>query len=265
MLEREKATIAFPSFPTITTELIHHPDFRVRDLSHIRRINNVAPPDLLRQFQAAFPQAVQTGAYGLTEAGGVIAFNHPDETLEERLTSCGRPFPGIEVRVVDVETGQDLPQGERGELWIRGYCLFDGYYKSPEKNAESFADGWLRTGDLGALNGSGGIEFHGRIKDMLKVGGENVAALEIESHLATHPAVKMAQVIGVPDDRLTEVAAAFIETHPGAEVSAEDIIAHCKGQIASFKVPRYVRFVTEWPMSSTKIQKFRLLQDFLAE
>jgi len=265
MLEQERATIAFPSFPTITTEIIHHPDFKTRDLSHIRRINNVAPPDVLRQFQAAFPQAVQTGAYGLTEAGGVIAFNHPDETLDERLTSCGRPFPGIEVRIVDLETGEDVPSGERGELWIRGYCLFDGYYKSPEKNAESFVDGWLRTGDLGALNDKGGIEFHGRIKDMLKVGGENVAALEIESHLATHPAVKMAQVIGVPDDRLTEVAAAFIEIHPESEVSAEDIIAHCKGQIASFKVPRHVRFVSEWPMSSTKIQKFRLLQDFLAE
>jgi len=265
MLEQEQATIAFPSFPTITSEIIHHPDFRTRDLSRIRRINNVAPPDVLRQFQDAFPQAVQTGAYGLTEAGGVIAFNHPDESLEERLSSCGRPFPGIEVRIVDLEDGEDVPPGERGELWLRGYCLFEGYYKSPEKNAESFVDGWLRTGDLCALNDNGGIEFHGRIKDMLKVGGENVAAVEIESHLATHPAVKMVQVIGVPDQRLTEVAAAFIEAHPEAEVSAEDIIAHCKGQIASFKVPRHVRFVSEWPMSSTKIQKFKLLEDFLAE
>ena len=262
MLEEERVTIAFPAFPTVTTELIHHPDFKSRDLSRIRRVNNVAPPDVLRKFQEAFPQAVQTGAYGLTEAGGVISFNHPDEPLQERLTACGRPFPGIEVRIVDLETGRDLPPGGRGELWVRGYCLFEGYYKSPEKNAESLVDGWLRTGDLCALNEKGGIEFHGRIKDMLKVGGENVAALEIESHLSTHPAIKLAQVIGVPDERLTEVAAAFIEVQPGAEISEEDVIAHCKGKMASFKVPRHVRFVTEWPMSSTKIQKFKLLETF---
>jgi len=262
MLEEERVTVAFPSFPTVTSELIAHPDFPSRDLSRIRRINNVAPPDVLRKFQEAFPQAVQTGAYGLTEAGGVIAFNHPDEPLEERLTACGRPFPGIEVRIVDLETGRDLPTGQRGELWTRGYCLFEGYYKSPEKNAESLVDGWLRTGDLCALNANGGIEFHGRIKDMLKVGGENVAALEIESHLATHPAIKLAQVIGVPDARLTEVPAAFIELAPGAALTEEEVIAHCRGKIAGFKVPRHVRFVTEWPMSSTKIQKFKLQERF---
>ena len=265
MLEEERVTVAFPSFPTVTSELIAHPDFRKRDLSRIRRINNVAPPDVLRKFQEAFPQAIQTGAYGLTEAGGVIAFNHPDEPLEQRLTACGRPFSGIEVRIVDLETGQDLPTGERGELWTRGYCLFEGYYKSPEKNAESLVDGWLRTGDLCALNDDGGIEFHGRIKDMLKVGGENVAALEIESHLATHPAIKLAQVIGVPDDRLTEVPAAFIELTPGAFMTEDEVIAHCRGRIAGFKVPRHVRFVTDWPMSSTKIQKFKLRERFEAE
>ncbi len=264
MMERDATTVAFPSFPTVTNELINHPEFTTRDLSRIRRINNVAPPDVLRKFQDAFPQAVQTGAYGLTEVGGVIAFNHPDESLEQRLTTCGRPFPGVEVKVVDPDTGAELGPGERGEILVRGYAVFDGYYKAPEKNAEAFADGWFRTGDLCALDADGSIEFHGRIKDMLKVGGENVAALEIESYLATHPAVKLAQVIGVPDERLLEVPAAFIELNPNAFATAQELIDYCKGKIASFKVPRHIRFVDEWPMSSTKVQKFRLLEQFEA-
>ena len=262
MMERDVTTLAFPAFPTITNELINHPDFKTRDLSQIRRINNVAPPDVLRKFQDAFPQAVQTGAYGLTETGGVISFNHPDESLEQRLTGCGRVFPGVEVKIVDPETDQELPAGERGEILVRGYAVFDGYYKAPEKNAEAFTDGWFRTGDLCALDADGHIEFHGRIKDMLKVGGENVAALEIESYLANHPAVKLAQVIGVPDDRLLEVPAAYIELNPNMFVSESELIDFCKGKIASFKIPRYVRFVDEWPMSSTKVQKFKLRDEF---
>ena len=258
MLESERVTIAFPAFPTITNEIISHPRFSTADLSAIRRINNVAPIDMLRRFQDAFPQAVQTGAYGMTEVGGVISFNHPSETLDQRLDACGTPFPGVSLRVVNIETLDDLPTNARGELWIKGYCVFSGYYKSPEKNAEAFHDGWFRTGDLCSLDDRGAIRFHGRIKDMLKVGGENVAAIEIESHLAKHPAVKMAQVIGVPDPRLEEVPVAFVELLPGKMATGEEIIAHCKGQLASFKVPRSVHFVTEWPMSSTKVQKFKL-------
>jgi fatty-acyl-CoA synthase len=265
MMEEEQATVAFPSFPTITNELITHPDFEKTDLSKLRRINNVAPVEVLRKFQDAFPQAVQTGAFGLTEVGGVVAYNHPDESLETRLHTCGKPFPGIEIRIVDPDTFEDLPALGRGEIIVRGYSLFEGYYKSPEKNAQAFKDGWFRTGDLGCLDDDGYIQFHGRIKDMLKVGGENVAAVEIESLLANHPSVKLAQVIGVPDDRLLEVAAAFIELNPGTTATEQDIIDFCKGEIAGFKVPRHVRFVTDWPMSSTKIQKFKLRAEYDAE
>ncbi len=265
MMEEEGVTIAFPSFPTVTLDLINHPDFARRDLSRLRRINNVAPPDLLAQFQKAFPQAVQTGAYGLTEAGGVIAFNHPDESLAKRLHTCGRPMPGLHVRVVDPETLEAAPPGEKGEIQLKGYAVFDGYYRAPDKNAESFVDGWFRTGDLCALDEEGFIEFHGRIKDMLKVGGENVAAIEIESVLATHPAVKLAQVIGVPDDRLFEVACAYIELQEDASLDADDLIEFCKGKMASFKIPRYVRFVDDWPMSATKVQKFVLREWFDTE
>ncbi len=265
LMERERATIAFPSFPTIMNDLITHPRFAHTDLSTVRRLNNVAPIEMLRRFQEAMPQAVQTGAYGLTEAGGVIAFNHPDEDLETRLSTCGQPFPGIDVKIVDPDTLDELPPGERGEILIRGYCLFEGYYRAPDKNAEALVDGWLRTGDLCSVDAERRISFHGRIKDMLKVGGENVAAVEIESFLAGHPAVKLAQVVGVPDERLLEVAAAFIELAPGATLSEDELIAWCKGRIASFKVPRHVRFVTDWPMSSTKVQKYRLQQMFAEE
>jgi fatty-acyl-CoA synthase len=265
MMETEGATIAFPSFPTITLDLINHPDFKTRDLSKIRRINNVAPPDLLKQFQDTFPQAVQTGAYGLTEAGGVIAFNHPDESLESRLNTCGKPMPGLQARVVDPDTMEEKPPGEKGEIQLKGYAVFDGYYKSPDKNEESFVDGWFRTGDLCAINEDGNIEFHGRIKDMLKVGGENVAAIEIESLLATHPDVYLAQVIGVSDERLFEVACAYIELNENADLTADELIDYCKGEIASYKIPRHVRFVTEWPMSSTKVQKFVLREWYDAE
>ncbi len=260
MMERDGVTIAFPSFPTVTNELISHPDFASTDLSKLRRINNVAPIEMLRRFQDAFPQAVQTGAYGLTEAGGVIAFNHPDEPLETRLTTCGQPFPGVEVRIVDPETQRDLPADHRGELWVRGYNVFSGYHKSPEKNAESFVDDWLRTGDLCSVTENGAICYHGRIKDMLKVGGENVAALEIESYLAKHPAVQLAQVIGREDERLQEVPIAFVELKPSETVSEQDLIDFCRGELASFKVPRAIYFVQEWPMSSTKVQKFRLTE-----
>jgi fatty-acyl-CoA synthase len=264
MIEEERATVLFAAFPTITAALVNHPDFGRRDLTRVRRINNVAPPDLLRQFQAAFPKARQTAAYGLTEVGGVIAFGHPDDSEDHRTRACGTPFPGIEVRVTDPETGADVPVGERGEIVIRGYAVFDGYYKDPVKTAETFRDGWFRTGDLGAVDTHGQIFFLGRLKDMLKVGGENVAAVEIESFISNHPAVKLVQVVGVPDARLQEVAAAFIELRPGAHATEQEIIDFCRGRIASFKVPRHVRFVTEWPMSSTKIQKYKLRDDFVA-
>ena len=160
---------------------------------------------------------------------------------------------------------QRAAQGERGEIQIKGYCLFDGYYRDDEKTSESMVDGWLRTGDICSLDPDGRISYHGRLKDMLKVGGENVAAVEIESHLSTHPAVKLVQIVSAPDDVYVEVPAAYIELHDGAEMTEADVIAFCEGQMASFKVPRHVRFVDEWPMSATKIQKFHLRDRIAAE
>ena len=263
-LEGERATVAFPSFPALMLDLIQHPDFPARDLSALRIVNNVAPPEMLERMQAALPRAIQISAYGLTEATGVIAWNELTETAAQRTTSCGPPLPGIEVRIVDPDTRELLPPGAQGEMAIRGYCVFEGYWNAPEKNAEVFDDaGWFHTGDLCAITEDGRIQFHGRLKDMLKVGGENVAALEIESFLAGHPAVALAQVVGVPDERLVEVPAAFVELRPGVAATEEELIAYCRGRLSSFKIPRIVRFVEEWPMSATKVQKFRLREALL--
>jgi acyl-CoA synthetase (AMP-forming)/AMP-acid ligase II len=262
----ERCTFSYPTFPTITQSLINHPDFNVADLSRVRAVLDTAPPETLRNVQAAFPQAVVITSYGLTEAGGVVAFGHLDDPLDKRMTTSGRPFRGMEVRVVDLETGAQLSPNQQGELCVRGPGLFEGYHKDKAKTAEVVdAQGWIHTGDLGTVDEDGRITYRGRSKDMLKVGGENVGALEIEAYLQLHPAVKIAQVVGVPDSRLIEVPAAFVELIEDCSATEQELIEFCRGRIASFKVPRFVRFTTEWPMSATKIQKFRLRERLLNE
>lgn len=150
------------------------------------------------------------------------------------------------MRVVDPETGQDRAVGEHGEIVARGPNAMQGYDRHPEKTAATFdAEGWMHTGDIGSLDAAGQIMFHGRLKDMLKVGVENVAVAEIEAVLETHAAVRLSQVVGMPDDRYTEVPAAFVELKAGARVSEARLIAHCQGKIARFKIPRLVRFVSK--------------------
>ncbi len=264
-MAREGTTVNFASFPTITEAFLNHPDFAATPLS-FRLVNNVAPADMLRSMQERMPFARLISAYGLTEAGGVVAFGEPGDTLEQRTTTSGRPFRGIEVQVRDLDTDAVVATGERGEILLRGYCLFEGYYKDAVKNDETFTDdGWFRTGDIGCLDPDGRISYLGRSKDMLKVGGENVAAAEIEGFLSQHPAVMLAQVVAAPDAKYVEVPAAFVQLKPGASATADELIEFCRGRIASFKVPRHVRFVAEWPMSATKIQKYRLRDQLLAE
>jgi len=259
----EHATILYPSFPAISNALFEHPEFDPSRLDNVRIVNNVGPPELLRRYAQALPGATHVSAYGLTEAGGVISFGSPNDSEEKLRETGGQPFAGIDVRIVDPVTLLPVPTGTPGEIWIRGPTLFSGYYKDPAKTAEVMTqDGYLRSGDLGSLDTTGHIRYLGRIKDMLKVGGENVAALEIESFLSTHPEIKLAQVIGVPDLRLQEVPAAFLELREGSRITATDVVKYCQGQIASYKIPRYVQFVSEWPMSSTKIQKFRLREQW---
>ena len=254
LLAREQPEILYPAYPPITMGVLAHPRFGEVDLSAARAILNVGPPELLRQIQATLPNATLVTIYALSESGGAVTLTSLDDDLETRVTTCGSPIPGVEVRVAD------------GEILVRGVSVCDGYYRDPQKNAVAFdPDGWLHTGDRGSLDEQGRVRFLGRLKEMLKVGGENVAAVEIESHISTHPAVKLVQVVGVPDERLWEVPVAAVELRPGATATEKDILEHCRGAIASFKVPRHVRFVTEWPMSASKIQKHRLREGMLAE
>ena len=268
MLEREQATHAFPCFVTIMQDLISHPRFAETDLSSVRLMNSnfAVQPDWIRERMTdAMPHTIQVGTYGLTEGAGTICTSRPDDPYELRVTRLGVPLDDWEVRIVDPETGRDCTVGEQGEIVARGPNMLAGYYNAPEKTAESIRDGWLHTGDIGSIDEHGHIMFHGRTKDMLKVGGENVAAAEIEAVLQSHPAVQLAQVVGVPHPRYVEVPAAFVELAPGASATEEELLAHCEGKIARFKIPRHVRFVTSWPMSTSKIQKFRLRDQLVAE
>jgi len=204
----------------------------------------------------------------LVGATGVLSNSTGGYDMDPELgfQTLGYPLKGISVRIVDTETGEDLPTGERGEVLIKGYNMLDGYHRDPVKTAEAIdADGWYHSGDIGSLDSDGHMRFHGRFKDMLKVGGENVAAAEVETVLEAHEAVELSQVIGIPDQRLVEVPAAFVKLTNGFRPSEAELIAFAKERIASFKVPRHIRYVDEWPMSASKIQKFKLRQRLMDE
>jgi fatty-acyl-CoA synthase/long-chain acyl-CoA synthetase len=258
MIENERATTLWPLFPAFTQSLIDHPDFERHDLRRVRQMPTVGPPEALAATQRAFPQARVFNAYGMTETCAIITMPERGDTPEQSFAWCGRPYDGIELAIADPESGAHLSVGELGEVLVRGYCILEGYYRDPHKTAEAIdLDGWFHTGDLGLLDRDGRLAFRGRLKDMLKVGGENVAAVEVEAFLSSHAGVRHAEVVGAPDRRLDEVPVAFVEPRPGVAVTEDELIAYCRGRIASYKVPRYVRFVTadEWPMSATKVNK----------
>ena len=251
----ERASWLFPSFPAIAKVLLDEPTFATRDLSAVRMTMCVGPPATLRALQRALPKAVQISAYGSTETGGVIVYHLPTDSAEQRATTCGKPLRGTEVAIGDVGLGPI------GEILVRGYCLLECYYNDPELSARVIdEDGWFHTGDLGSIDHTGQLTYHGRLREMLKVGGENVSPLEVEILLAEHPSIAMAQVVGFPDQRLDEVVAAFVETKDGCCVTADELIEYCDKRIAGFKVPRIVRFVSDWPMSATKVNKRRLIE-----
>jgi acyl-CoA synthetase (AMP-forming)/AMP-acid ligase II len=265
-MEAEKVTQFFPAYQPIMEGVLAHPDFERTDLSSVRVILNTCPPEVLEKFQRRIPHATQLTMYGGTE-GGPVTVTRLDDQFEDRMRTSGHPHPGIELRVVG-EDGRVLGPGEPGIIQFRGYNTLERYYKSPEKTAESMpGDGWVTMSDLGVVDEKNQVLFLGRAKETLKVGGENVAPQEVESHLCTHPAVKLAQVVGMPDDGLVEVPAAFVELQDGAQATPEELIEHCRGRIASFKVPRLIRFIDgeEWPMSATKIQRFALRDRLLEE
>jgi len=266
LIERERCTM-FYGTPNMAQALHEHPDRAQRDLSSLRGGATIGTPEQIMR-------VVELGAheicniYGLTETYGNCNVADARDPLERRLASVGRPLEGVEQRIVDPETGRELPPGEVGEIRVKGYVT-TGYYKDPVRTAEAFDEhGYFRTGDLGAADPDGCLHFRGRIKEMVKTGGINVAPVEVEEVLMSHPGVHAAFVTGVPDPQRDEVLAAVIVPKPGATLSEEEVCTYCRKALAAYKVPRLVRFVAEHelPLTTTgKLQKNRLAATFFPE
>jgi fatty-acyl-CoA synthase len=198
--------------------------------------------------------------YGQTEASPGITMTRTQDPLEIRVSTVGRALPGIEVKILDPETGEQLEQGKQGEICARGYNVMKGYYKMPEATAAVIdSEGWLHTGDLGVMDKDGYVSITGRLKDMIIRGGENIYPREIEEFLYTHPQVKDVQVVGVPSEKYGEEVMAFIQLKEGSRVKPEEIKEYCKGKIARYKIPRYIQFVSSYPTTANgKVQKYKL-------
>lgn len=263
LVERERAT-HIDGFDAHLKMLLDAQEARPRNVSSLRTgVVAGGLPDatatVYRAREVLAPFRPLT-AYGMTEVGATISLSFLDSTVEQACETSGAPCEGFEVRVVDAETLRDQPHGRPGEILVKTRYIMQGYYRDPEATARAIdADGWFHTGDAGILRPDGYLRFLGRYKDMLKVGGENVDPMEVEAYLLRHPGIREVAVVGYPDPRLDEVPVAFVRRVQGAEVAAGDLIAFCRGRIASFKVPRHVLFVDELPMTpSGKVQKTRL-------
>jgi fatty-acyl-CoA synthase len=207
-----------------------------------------------------------TIAYGMTETSPVSFQSGAEDSLEVRVSTVGHVHPHLEVKIVD-EAGRIVPRGQPGELCTRGYSVMLGYWEDPARTAEALdANGWMHTGDLATLDADGCGNIVGRIKDMVIRGGENVYPREIEEFLYRHPAVQDVQVIGVPDPKYGEELCAWIVLHPGQALTPEAVREFCQGQIAHYKIPRYIRFVKDFPTTVTgKVQKFAMREAMIAE
>lgn len=257
LAERERASMAFFADPLVY-DLQRFPRRSEFDLSSLRTGSggplSEASFDFLCQ-ELGLGEMVHT--YGMSETSNAVCRGDNRASFEERRRSAGRPLPGVRVRIVDPATGTEVPPGGEGEICVGGYTVMAGYYDKPEDTAAMIdADGFLHTGDLGRFNSAGELVFLGRLKDVIKPGGFNVATSEIEAFLLTHPAIAQAAVIGLPDARLGEVPCAFVECRAGAALAEAELIEWCRRSIASYKVPRHVLFVSEWPLTGThKIRK----------
>jgi fatty-acyl-CoA synthase len=233
------------------------------DTSHLRTgvmAGSTCPIELMKQVIKKMGANEMTIVYGQTESSPGITQTLVDDSLERKTTTVGRALPNVEVKIVDPGTGQDTPTDEQGELCTRGYHVMKGYYKMPEATAKAIdKDKWLHTGDLATMDEYGYCKITGRIKDMIIRGGENVYPREIEEFLYGHPKVQDVQVVGVPSEKYGEEVAAFIKVKPGETATPEEIQSFCKDQISFYKIPRYIYFVNDYPMTASgKIQKYKL-------
>lgn len=268
----EKCTVLY-GVPTMYIAELEHPSFTKYDLSSLRTgimSGAPCPESLMRRVLVDMHMPEITIAYGLTEASPVVTMTEIDDDMARRTQTVGKPLPGSEVKIIDPSTGEPVPPNQTGELWVRGYLVMKGYYNKPEATQETITpDGWLRTGDLASQDEHGYIAIQGRKKEMIIRGGENVYPREIEDFLRSHPKVSDAAVYGVPSHKFGEAVAVAIRLKEGESSTPEEITEFCKGQIASFKIPKYIQFVSDFPQTASgKLQKYKLreraLQDFPA-
>ena len=249
--------------PTMFIAELEHPELQTFDLTTLRTgimAGAPCPVEVMKRVQDEMHMTEVTIAYGMTETSPVSTQTLTDDSLEHRVATVGRVHPHVEVKIVDPDSGATVERGVDGELCTRGYSVMMGYWNDPERTAEAVDDeGWMHTGDLARMNEDGYVNIVGRIKDMIIRGGENIYPREIEEFLYTHPAVEAAEVIGVPDVKYGEQVMAWIKVRDGETLTGDDVIHYCKGRIAHFKVPRYVKFVEEFPMTVTgKVRKVEM-------
>jgi len=223
------------------------------------------PIEVMKRVVAEMHMDQVTIAYGMTETSPVSFQSATDDSLERRVSTVGRILPHLEVKIVDAD-GKTVPVGEKGELCTRGYSVMQGYWDDAERSADAIRDGWMHTGDLATIDSEGFCNIVGRVKDMLIRGGENVYPREIEEYLFSHPKIQQVQVFGVPDQKYGEEVCAWIVLKPGETATEEEIRGWCRERIAHYKVPRYVRFVDDLPMTVTgKAQKFVMRERMIQE
>ncbi|SPB14197.1 AMP-binding protein [Caballeronia novacaledonica] len=257
-VHEEKCT-ALHGVPTMFIAELDHPDFAKYDLSRLRTgimAGSPCPIETMKRVVSKMHLSEITIAYGMTETSPVSFQSSTTDPLDKRTTTVGQIQPHLEVKIVD-PLGNIVPVGETGELCTRGYSVMKGYWGDEAKTREAIVDGWMHTGDLATIDEAGYCNIVGRLKDMLIRGGENIYPREIEEFLFRHPKIQSVQVFGVPDQKYGEEVCAWIVVRPGEQASEEEIRDFCQGQIAHYKIPRYIRFVDELPMTVTgKAQKF---------
>lgn len=261
ILESERCTHTSAN-DTMFLMMMNHPAFS-KDRIHLRSAMAAATPTVMQQIYDGMGIEGLCPAYGLSEGSGNCAIAPVDDRQDKRFAGYALPLPGVEIRIVSPDGNRDLLPDEEGEILLRGWNLMKGYYNMPEQTVAAIdRDGWLHTGDFGVRDADGRLCFVGRLKDCFRVGGENVAPADVEDILQRHPAIREAQVVGVPDPRLGEVAAAYVILNEGASASPEEIIAWSRERCANFKVPRYVRMVSSFDgigmTASSKVQKGKL-------
>ena len=267
--EQERCTSLY-GVPTMFIAELGEPDLDDYDLSSLRTgimAGSPCPVEVMKQVVDRMNMAEVTIAYGMTETSPVSTQTSVDDSLDKRVATVGRAHPHVEVRIVDPDTGETVPRGAAGEFMARGYSVMLGYWDDEARTAEAVDDeGWMHTGDLAVMDDDGYINIVGRIKDMIIRGGENVYPREIEEYLYRHADVVEVQVIGVPDARYGEEIMAWVQLRDGASLDADDIREFCRGQIAHYKIPRYVKFTGEFPMTITgKIQKYLMRETSIEE